>query len=184
MRPKTVFIALAGVLIAAPAAGQPYGVRAFGPRHSAGPRTSEVLDLAEHALRDRERLDLTEDQVARLDALRQSELERVAMLEREAHELMSRMRAGLADRDSTRARLREREEAEAGLEEAREQLDGILTDDQREELSHRRGSWRGGFMRPRGWYGRPHVAPFRWHGGGRNGWSGPPHFGGWWHGWI
>jgi hypothetical protein len=101
-------------------------------------RRAAALELAEYALRLRERLALTEDQVARLESLRQEEVGRRVELEREREELRSRQRAGYEDA-GLRERLEQLRAAErAAAAERRALLDGILTETQRDLLMSRR----------------------------------------------
>lgn len=151
-----VMLALAAPASAQPARGawRPAGEQPFRTR------MSPALNAAERALYERERLELSEEQIERLDALRRNELERLAARDREMRELSSRIRAGVIDEDDDEVeRFRDREDAEDDADEAAyEEVESILTEDQRDELSELRGVWsrapRAGVM-PR----RPLRAP-------------------------
>jgi Spy/CpxP family protein refolding chaperone len=102
----------------------------------------------EGILRMRERLELTDEQVARLDALRAERVERAAQRSREVGELQSRLRAGTAERtevadqlSALRQGIRERAEAD------RAEVETILTEEQRatlQELQARRRAFEAG----------------------------------------
>lgn len=101
----------------------------------------------EAALRLREELKLSSSQVSQLEALRK---EIVAQRKKESSEridLQSRIAAGLVERDKMRDQMESsREDMRKALEKRKEQLDHILTDEQRDQLkrSHRE---RAGQMR-------------------------------------
>jgi hypothetical protein len=160
MRQKITIAAALAAMLATPAMAQPRGGVVFAPGHPFTFRMSPALDMAERALHEREDLELTDDQVSRLDALRQEELERLATSEREMRDWTSRMRAGMLDEDSLRARMRQhRDAAEDAEDQARDRLEDILTEDQRDELQEKRGPWKAGaFMRPRA-LGKLRVIP-------------------------
>jgi len=160
MRQRITIAAALAAMLATPAVAQPRGGVVFAPGHPFTYRMSSALDRAERALREREDLDLTEDQVSRIDALRQEELERLATSERALRDWTSRMRAGLLDEDSLRAHMRrQRDVQQDAQEQARDRLNDILTEEQREELRDWRGPWRAGaFMAPRG-FGRVMMRP-------------------------
>jgi hypothetical protein len=187
MRQRITIAAALAAMLATPVVAQPRGGAVFAPGHTFTFRMSPALDMAERALRVREDLELSDDQVARIDALRQEELERLAAGEREMRDRTSRMRAGLLDEDSLGAYLRQHRDAqEDAQDQARGRLEEILTEEQREELREWRGPWRAGAMGPRGsGYGRVRVMPrfrhtpgpgwypdyWRWDGGyWRRGW--------------
>lgn len=124
----------------------------------------------EHALRRADALDLTEDQVTRLEALRVGVLAERAANAARLMELASEVRAGIVERGAIREEIGALREAGATTREnLRDQLGEILTSDQQEELrratrraawqnrrgtiprvDRRRGPWRGrGFDRGR-----------------------------------
>lgn len=107
------------------------------------PRTAPAPS-AETALRLRQELELTEEQVSQLDALR-----REALATRQAHmaqmmELRSRQLAGELALEEWRAEMAERrDEARERAGALGERVGGVLTDAQRERLSElRRQEWR------------------------------------------
>lgn len=122
--------------------------------------TDVAAQNVEAIMRARERLELTQDQLESLDALRrQAVQERTAeMSERE--ELRSQLEAGQIQRSALMAFMEERrEERQALAEQRREQVEAVLTQEQLEMLQDRR-------QNPR--RGRLGVRP-----GGRSGMDGP-----------
>ncbi len=115
--------------------------RARGTR---GMRSAGVESL----LRMRERLELSDGQIAQLEEVRGTALEQRKARAVELLDLQSRWRAGELDRDEWRGLMAERREAsrEQSVQE-REQISGILTDEQRERAaslrSQRAGPRRG-----------------------------------------
>lgn len=112
--------------------------RAPGARAEA--RTDRVGRLArgggapgvEGILRMRDRLELTDDQVARLDALRSERVQERAAISSEMAEVRSQLRAGTLDRAEARGRRSDAAEARrASAEQARAEVESLLTDDQR-----------------------------------------------------
>jgi len=106
---------------------------------------------AETVLRLREKLELTEEQVAQLDALR-----REALATRQAHmaqmmELRSRQLAGELSPEEWRAEItKQRDEARERMGTRDDRVAGVLTEAQRERLTDlRRQEWR-----QQGWMGR------------------------------
>lgn len=103
----------------------------------------------ETILRMKERLDLTEEQINRLEGLRQAVVAHRAQRAAEMEDLRSRARAGDFDRDAWREQARARREAaQAFSENVRGQVEEILTDAQREQLQEIRGRARA-FQRGR-----------------------------------
>jgi len=93
----------------------------------------------EAVMRLRERLELTEDQVSRLDALRRSSVERRNADQAAVAELRSQLQAGQIDRDAFAEQTRARREAVRESATAmREQVDAILTQAQKDELDQMR----------------------------------------------
>ncbi|HET9947700.1 MAG TPA: Spy/CpxP family protein refolding chaperone [Longimicrobiales bacterium] len=86
----------------------------------------------ESILRARERLELTEDQVSRLDQIRAREVEARAAEEARIAELRSQLAAGQIRRSELMAAIEERQDARrARAEERRAEVDSILTEEQR-----------------------------------------------------
>ncbi|MEX2465592.1 MAG: Spy/CpxP family protein refolding chaperone [Gemmatimonadota bacterium] len=110
--------------------------RAPGPRARA-----EVADRlgrgggapgVEGILRMRERLELTEDQVSRLDALRSERVEQRMLAAAEMNELRSELRAGTIERTEAMERMRTAREARVGqAEQDRAAVEALLDDNQR-----------------------------------------------------
>jgi hypothetical protein len=128
----------------------------------------------EFILRYREELELTEQQIQQLDALRREMVQARSAEMAEMAELRSQLAAG-SIRESQVMALRERQQdAQAARAEQRQaRIDQILTLDQREELlTLRRQGLRGrGVLGPR----RPGIAPGRGLPGGPR--RGPRGFG-------
>lgn len=134
-------------------------------RRGAAARTVTGTNAVELSLRFAERLELTEEQRTRLEAVRVGMLEQRAEHSATLMSLQSEVRAGVRERGSVREELVAiRQEAETGRKALREQYDGILTDEQKAELRRvtRRAVWRQGAMhgrtgtdRWRGTRGRP-----------------------------
>ena len=121
-------------------------------RRGSAPRTAIGTNPVELSLRLAERLELTQEQQDRLEAVRVGILEQRAAHSAKLMSLKSEVRAGIQERGSTREELAAiREEAEAGRNALREQYDGILTDEQKTELRQmtRRAAWRQGAVRAR-----------------------------------
>ncbi len=91
-----------------------------------------------------ERLALTEDQLARLDAMGQESVQRRNAARAELAEVRSRFAAGQIERSEVMAFMEGRRDANQGVEERqRERLDAILTEAQVESLREARGRTRG-----------------------------------------
>ena len=108
-----------------------------------------------------ERLALTEDQLGRLDAMRQESVQRRNTARAELAEVRSRFAAGQIERSEVMAFMEGRRDANQGVEERqRERLDAILTDAQVESLDEARGRARG-FTRGRDGVRRGNGNAFR-----------------------
>ena len=128
-------------------------------------RTAIGTNPVELSLRLAERLELTQEQRDQLEAVRVGMLEQRAQHSAKLMSLQSEVRAGIRERGSIREEfVAIREEAEAGRKALGEQYDGILTDEQKQELRQmtRRTAWRQGAVRGqtgtdrwRGTRGRP-----------------------------
>lgn len=149
MHIKTIGIAAVLVVMAAPAVAQ------RGPRGGAPPRLGGAMrgDRIESALRMREDLALTEDQIAQLDALR-----RARVAERQAAwgamaELQSQLRAGLISREEFRDATQSRRDSVRAA--AGDPLSEILTEDQVSQLGRDTRRHADGMRGRRGSDGRP-----------------------------
>ena len=172
-----MLLALAGLGAAAPLMAQQ-----VERREAAVPRGGGLL-MTELALRQRERLELTEAQVQRLETLRTQQLEQRLRTMREARELQSRVRAGQAEPGELR-QWRDAQREAARAEPAASPLTDILSDEQfrtlRTDAARR---MRGGGWRGPGPYG-PGARPWAPQPRGR-GWIGPRgRFGRWPPGWY
>ena len=89
----------------------------------------------EHIMRLRERLELSEDQIARLDVIRAEVVQHRAGHQAQMAELRSQVMAGELEAAAAReqAEIR-REQGEAFAEDVRSRVEAILSDAQREEL--------------------------------------------------
>ena len=88
----------------------------------------------------RDRLELTDDQIAQLDVIRAETVQRRSAEAAELAELRSQLAAGQIERSDVMAFMEERRDANAGVVEQRqERIDAILTDAQRESLREMRG---------------------------------------------
>lgn len=129
-------------------------------RRGSAERAASGTSAVEMSLRLAERLELTQEQRDRLESVRVGMLEQRAEHSAKMMNLSSEVRAGIRERSAIREELAAfREEAVAGRTALREQYDGILTDEQKDELRRvtRRAVWRQESMR-----GRPGVD--RWRG--------------------
>jgi hypothetical protein len=128
-------------------------------------------------LRNREELELTEQQVQQLDAIRREMVQERTEEMAEMSELRSQLASGLVRESQLMAAREERQEgAQARLEQRRERIDAALTEAQRDEVSTlRRQAARGRMAaagaRGPGQGGRPGLAPGR---GAQRGQPGPP----------
>lgn len=115
-------------------------------------RTAIGTNPVELSLRLAERLELTQEQRDQLESVRVGMLEQRAQHSAKLMSLQSEVRAGIRERGSIREEfVAIREEAEAGRKALGEQYDGILTDEQKQELRQmtRRTAWRQGAVRGR-----------------------------------
>ncbi len=154
-------------------------------RSRRGPMSDRPLLGAEQILRAREQLNLTDAQVSELEAIRRETVEARRAEMGTMMELRSRAEAGdSAARAELRAQAAERREASAARREAyRNRINGVLTDEQREQLpavgramARQRGMARGGrgfrgpgqrgFGPQRGFRGRGPNWNRRWRGPG------------------
>jgi len=122
---------LAAVMAVAPLhADAPQGPR--GQRGAeVGPRGAGI----EMIMRQRERLELTEDQVKRLDQLRQEAVQRRTAHQAQMAELRSKVAAGQLEPEALRDQVRAmREGADEIQKQQRERIEGVLTDAQKETL--------------------------------------------------
>lgn len=120
--------------------------------------TEVAAQRVESIMRARERLELTEDQLESLDALRREAVQERAAEMAELRELRSQLEAGQIQRSELMAFMEERREGRRALaEQRRERIEAVLTGDQLETLQQ---------MRRR--RGRMGVRP-----GGRSGMDGP-----------
>lgn len=115
-----------GALIAIGAvevSGQEQGeVRRRAP--ASGPDVEAIMQM-------RDRLALTEDQVAELEVIRREGVERRVAEMAEMEDLRSRLRAGQIRRSEVMARMEERRDANQGLgDERRTRIESILTEQQ------------------------------------------------------
>lgn len=113
--------------------------RAQGPRARADMTDRMVrgggAPGVEGILRMRERLELTEDQVSQLDALRSERVEQRTLAAHEMNELRSQLRAGTIERTEAMERMRTAREARAGqAEQDRAVVQGLLSENQRATL--------------------------------------------------
>jgi chromosome segregation ATPase len=126
-------------------------------------RGSEV----EAILRLRDRLELTEDQVARLDEVRRESVARRSEQMARMAELRSQLAAGQVRRSELMAAMEEHQDANrAFAQERQEFVDGLLTEAQRATLDELRPRGRqlrarGRWMPQRGAFRGPRAAPFR-----------------------
>jgi hypothetical protein len=89
----------------------------------------------EGILRMRERLELTDEQVSRLDALRSERVEQRTLAAHEMNELRSQLRAGTIERTEAMERMRTAREARAGqAERDRTAVESLLDENQRATL--------------------------------------------------
>jgi hypothetical protein len=96
----------------------------------------------------RERLELTEDQVAALEEIRREAVQRRTVEMAEALEMRSRVRAGQIRQSEMMAFMEERRDANQGVaEQRRERIEGVLDEAQLETLQTLR--MRGAYLRGR-----------------------------------
>ena len=129
----------------------------------------------ESIMRLRERLELTEDQVDQLDAIRRENVQRRTAEMVAMTEVQSQYAAGLIRRSDVMAAMEEREEAKRGRDgQQRDRLESILTEGQQESLNRiRRRERASAGGRARGVRGRGGTSGFR---SDRGGWQGRDYF--------
>ncbi len=132
-----------------PGARQGQGMRGDAMQHR-GPRAGmQRGGGVEGIMRMRERLDLTEDQVSQLDAVRRETVAERSARQAEMAELRSRVEAGQMERSALREMMEGRREAHEALSSAhRERIQSILTEDQRAQVERLVGQARA-FQRGR-----------------------------------
>jgi Spy/CpxP family protein refolding chaperone len=93
----------------------------------------------ERIMRARERLELTEQQISQLEAIRRDAVAQRSAEMAELAELRSRLEAGQIRRSELMAAMEDRRDAQqARVEERRASIDALLTDQQRESLEELR----------------------------------------------
>lgn len=98
-------------------------------RPQAGPDVETIMSM-------RERLELTDQQLATLESIRRENVQRRNQERAEMEEMRSQLRAGQIRRSQMMAYLEERrDEALATVEERRARVESVLTDAQRETLT-------------------------------------------------
>jgi hypothetical protein len=131
-------------LLAALVALAPMQVDAqMGPRaargQTAGPRGAGV----EMILRQKERLELTENQVKQLDQIRQEAVQRRTEHQAQMAELRSKVRSGQLERDSLWKQVEARRQVATAMQEAqRTRVEGVLNDAQKQKLEQWAGQAR------------------------------------------
>lgn len=106
-------------------------------------RRSRGFARVEAIMQMRDRLELTEDQLATLDEIRRAEVERRTADAAELAEVRSQLAAGQIRRSELMAFMEERRDARTGTaNEVRERVDGVLSEAQLEELQEMRGQAR------------------------------------------
>lgn len=101
-----------------------------------GPSVEAIMGM-------RDGLELTDGQLADLEAIRRETVERRNGAMGEMAEMRSQLAAGQIQRSDLMAFMEDRREANAGLTESiRERVDAILTEDQLEVVAQRRGNAR------------------------------------------
>lgn len=105
----------------------PRGQRAMGPALRGGG--------VEMILNQKERLELTDDQVKQLDQIRQEAVQRRTEHQAQMAEFRSKVRSGQEKPEALREQVAARREVAAAMQEAqRARVEGILNDAQKEEL--------------------------------------------------
>lgn len=131
---KTIF---GGAFLLAVTLAAPVSDLAAQQGRASGPGGAEAL------LRMRERLELTEEQVARLDVLREERVARRAQETAELSELRSSLRAGTIERAEAMERMRTLRESRVGRSaQDRESLESVLDEGQRATLDQLRAQRR------------------------------------------
>lgn len=158
MRRVGITLPVLGLLTALPVVAQNPPVERPAPH----PRVQRFG--VEEALRLRTTLQLTEQQITRLETLRRERVEAQAARMRDLMDLRSRLRAGTISREEFRNEVAARRDAQrARLAERGNPVADILTDRQRQqltELRHDAMQRRFGLeMRHHGWQGRGGFGP-------------------------
>ncbi|MHB1191691.1 MAG: Spy/CpxP family protein refolding chaperone [Longimicrobiales bacterium] len=105
----------------------PRGQRAMGPALRGGG--------VEMILNQKERLELTDDQVKQLDQIRQEAVQRRTEHQAQMAELRSKVRSGQEKPEALREQVEARRQVAAAMQEAqRARVEGILNDAQKEEM--------------------------------------------------
>ena len=137
MKRMTGSVLVLAAMVAAAAgdlAAQPVPVGRRGPQMAGRGAGIEAI------MRMRDQLELTDAQVATLDGLRRSNVERRSAEQAFAAELRSRLAAGQVDRDEFTEQMRERRDASRSVaDQSRSEVEAVLTDAQRGELEQLRG---------------------------------------------
>lgn len=132
-------------------------------------RDLRALDV-ESIMSAREDLELTDEQIAALDALRGEEVARRSAERADAEEMRSRLRAGMIPRSEMMAFMEERQATRQETGSERQQrIDGILTPEQRAGLEQMRAERRA-FERGRR-AGRSGARAARGSRGSERGWN-------------
>lgn len=114
------------------------GARA-GARAGDGPRGAGV----EMILRQRERLELTDQQVRQLDGIRREAVQRRTAHQAQMEELRSQVLAGELEPEALRDTVQSRRQAAADVvKQQRERVEAILNDQQKQQLEEWRGQAR------------------------------------------
>jgi len=124
------------VLMTAIMAFAPLQVEAqMGSRGQRGMMNRRAQPGVEHIMRLRENLELSESQIAQLDAIRGEVVQHRTSQQAEMEELQSQVMAGQLEANAVRDQLEGRREAgEAFAEGVRTRVESILTDAQKESL--------------------------------------------------
>ena len=137
MRRTTGGALVLAALLAAGATNLAAQRRAAGQR---GPGMDARTGGVEAIMNIRDRLELTDDQINSLEALRQSGVQRRNDLLANMNELRSQLEAGQIDRGQFAEAVREQREAAGNVAgQGREQIDAILTEPQLATLEEMRG---------------------------------------------
>lgn len=119
-------------------------------------RGSRMTSNPEMIMSLRDRLELTDDQLAALEQLRAEGVERRTSARSQMDEMRSRLRAGEIEGEEMRAFLEELRAAQPNAGDRRARVEGILTEDQLQSLEEMRRQRpgvrgdRGGIRGPRG----------------------------------
>ncbi len=117
-------------------------VEAQDGRRERGPRMRQDAGV-ESIMSMRERLELTDDQIAQLDVIRAEGVAERSALQADMGEMRSRLRAGEIRQSEMMAFMEDRRDGREGVAEARrERVDGILQPEQRASLEQIRAESR------------------------------------------